>query len=99
MESHEEECETHEKARTCEVGGHDEVVLDNEAALLGVHDEPLDHLSRDDALLRVQVRARLVDQVDVGGLAQAHSPELLPRAAGQLLGRWARGRHEMIHGG
>ena len=28
----------------CKVGGHDEVVLHNEAGLFGVQDEPLDHL-------------------------------------------------------
>jgi hypothetical protein len=36
-------------------------VLDDEGGLLGVHDEPLDHLRRRDALLAVQVRRRLVD--------------------------------------
>ena len=41
----------------CQVGGHDEVVLDNEASLLGVQDEPLDHLGRHQPLLGVQVGA------------------------------------------
>ena len=41
--------------------GHDEVVLDDEAGLLGVQDEPLDDLGRHQPLLRVQVRRRLVD--------------------------------------
>ena len=41
----------------CQVCGHDEVVLDNEASLLGVQDEPLNHLGRHQPLLRVQVGA------------------------------------------
>ena len=41
----------------CQVGGHDEVVLDNEASLLGVQDEPLNHLGRHQPLLGVQVGA------------------------------------------
>jgi len=51
-----------------QVGGHDEVVLDDEGGLLGVHDEAFDDLTSDDTLLRVQVRAGFVDEVDVGGL-------------------------------
>ena len=39
----------------CQVGGHDEVVLDNEASLLSVQDEPLNHLGRHQPLLGVQV--------------------------------------------
>ena len=46
--------------------GHDEVVLDDEAGLLGVEDEALDHLGRHQPLLRVQVRRRLVDLVRAG---------------------------------
>ena len=45
-------------------------MLHHERRLLGVHDEALDDLGRDDALLRVQVGRRLVDQVNVGGRAQ-----------------------------
>ena len=30
----------------CQVGGHDEVVLHDKAGLLGMQDEPLDHLGR-----------------------------------------------------
>ena len=39
----------------CKVGGHDEVVLHHEASLLGVQDEPLDHLCSHQPLLGVQV--------------------------------------------
>jgi hypothetical protein len=39
-----------------EVGGHDEVVLDDEGGLLGVQDVSLDHLRGGDALLTVQIR-------------------------------------------
>ena len=60
-------------------------MFDDERRLLRVHDEPLDHLSRDDALLRVQVRARLVDQVDVGGDAKRkRDGDALELAAGQV---------------
>lgn len=48
------------------VGGHDEIVLNNEGGLLGVEDEPLDDLGSHDTLLRVEVGGRLVNQVDVG---------------------------------
>ena len=41
----------------CQVCGHDEIVLDNEASLLSVQDEPLNHLGRHQPLLRVQVGA------------------------------------------
>lgn len=38
-----------------EVGGHDEVVLDDESSLLGVHDEALDDTAGDDTLLGIKV--------------------------------------------
>jgi len=38
-----------------EVGRHDEVVLDDESGLLGVHDETLDDTCGDDTLFRVEV--------------------------------------------
>ena len=38
-----------------EVGGHDEIVLDDEGRLLRVHDEALDDAGRDDTLLGVEV--------------------------------------------
>lgn len=46
---------------TADSRGHDEVVLDDEPCLLGVEDEPLDHLRRNQTLLRVKVRGGLVD--------------------------------------
>ena len=52
-----------------EVGGHDEVVLDDKGGALAVEDEALDDLGGDDALLRVEVGGGLVEEVDVGGLA------------------------------
>mmetsp|Transcript_42128 Transcript_42128/g.70306 ORF Transcript_42128/g.70306 Transcript_42128/m.70306 type:complete len:332 (+) Transcript_42128:735-1730(+) len=54
-----------------QIRGHNEVVLHDERRLLRVHDEALDRLSGDDALLGVEVRTGLVDEVDVGSLAQA----------------------------
>mmetsp|Transcript_18269 Transcript_18269/g.35312 ORF Transcript_18269/g.35312 Transcript_18269/m.35312 type:complete len:219 (+) Transcript_18269:103-759(+) len=78
-----------------QVRRHDEIVLHNERRLLRVHDEPLDGLGCDDALLRVQVGARLVDQVDVGGGAQAqrdgHALQLPARQVLHLL------VHERLH--
>ncbi len=44
-----------------QIGGHDEIVLDNEACLLGAHNEALDDLGGADALLAIQVSGRLVD--------------------------------------
>ena len=52
------------------VGGHDEIVLDDESGLLGVHDETLDDTSSNDTLLGVQVGRGLVNQVDVSGHTQ-----------------------------
>merc|ERR1719336_604395 len=57
----------------CQVGGHDEIVLDNEASLLSVQDEPLNHLGRHQPLLRVQVGAGLINKVDIGRLAKTKS--------------------------
>merc|ERR1719234_1710133 len=51
-----------------QVGGHDEVVLDNKAGLLGVQDEPLDHLGGHQSLLGVQVGTGLINKVDICGL-------------------------------
>mmetsp|Transcript_26675 Transcript_26675/g.74705 ORF Transcript_26675/g.74705 Transcript_26675/m.74705 type:complete len:450 (-) Transcript_26675:564-1913(-) len=53
-----------------QVCGHDEVMLHHECSLLAVHDEALDHLRAVDALLRIKVSARLVNEVHIGGLAQ-----------------------------
>ena len=46
-------------------------MLNHETSFLGVEDEPLDDLGSDQPLFRVQVGGGLVDQVDVGRLAQA----------------------------
>mmetsp|Transcript_47634 Transcript_47634/g.120069 ORF Transcript_47634/g.120069 Transcript_47634/m.120069 type:complete len:424 (+) Transcript_47634:411-1682(+) len=54
----------------CQVGRHDEVVLHNECCLLGMQDVPLQDARRHDTLLDVEIRGRLVDQVDVSGLAE-----------------------------
>lgn len=51
---------------TYQVGGHDEIVLDNECGLLGVHDETLDDSRGNDTLLGVEISRWLVDEVDVG---------------------------------
>lgn len=48
------------------VGGHDEIVLDDEGGLLRVHDETLDDPGGNDTLLGVEVCRRLIDQVDIG---------------------------------
>lgn len=37
------------------VGGHDEIVLDDEGSLLGVHDETLDDTRGNDTLLGIEV--------------------------------------------
>ena len=69
-----------------EVGGHDEVVLDDEGRLLGVHDEALDDARGDDTLLGVEVGRGLVDQVDVGGHAEGeHDGDALQLTTGQVL--------------
>ena len=69
-----------------QVGGHDEVVLHNEASLLGVEDEPLDHLGRHQSLLTVQVGRGLINQIDIGWLAetQGHG-DSLELASGEVL--------------
>jgi hypothetical protein len=52
----EERAGREEEGPVSEVGGHDEVVLDDEGGLLGVQDVSLDHLRGGDALLTVQIR-------------------------------------------
>lgn len=69
-----------------EVGGHDEIVLDDEGGLLGVHDEALDDARGDETLLRVEVGGRLVDHVDVGGHAKGEDDgDTLQLTTGQVL--------------
>lgn len=47
------------------VSGHDEIVLDNEGGLLGVHDETLDDTGSNNTLLGIEVSGRLVNEVDI----------------------------------
>jgi len=68
------------------VSGHDEIVLDNESGLLGVHDETLDDTRGDNTLLGVEVGGRLVDDVDVGGHAKSeHNGDTLQLTTRQVL--------------
>ena len=69
-----------------EIGCHDEVVLDDEAGLLGVQDEPLDDLGGHQPLLGVEVGGGFVDEVHVGGFAEAQRHcNALQLTAGQVL--------------
>lgn len=52
------------------VSRHDEIVLDDESSLLGVHDPSLDDLGSHNTLLGVEVGTGLVNDVDVGGLSE-----------------------------
>lgn len=54
-----------------EVSGHNEVVLDDEGGLLGVHNEALDDAGGDNTLLGVEVGGRLIDNVDISGHTQS----------------------------
>lgn len=68
------------------VSGHDEIVLDDEGGLFGVHDETLDDTRGDNTLLRVEVGGRLVDDVDVGGHAEGeHNGDTLQLTTRQVL--------------
>jgi len=49
---------------------HDEVVLDDESRLLGVHDETFDDARRDDTLLGIKVGRRFVQDVNVSRQTQ-----------------------------
>ena len=42
-----------------EIGGHDEIVLDDEGRLLGVHDEPLNDAAGNNTLLGIEICARV----------------------------------------
>lgn len=69
-----------------EVGGHDEIVLDDEGGFLGVHDEALDDAGGDDTLLGVEVGGGLVDEVDVCGHAEGEDDsDTLEFSAGEVL--------------
>jgi hypothetical protein len=68
------------------VSGHDEIVLDDESGLLGVHDEALDDTRGDNTLLGVEVGRRLVDDVDVGGHSKGeHNGDTLQLTTRQVL--------------
>jgi len=68
------------------ISGHDEIVLDDEGSLLGVHDETLDDTRGDDTLLGVEVGGRLVNDVDVGGHAESeHNGDTLQLTTRQIL--------------
>lgn len=69
-----------------EVGGHDEIVLNDECCLLGVHNEALDDAGRNDTLLGVEVGRGLVDEVDVSGQAKSeNNGDTLQFTTGQVL--------------
>ena len=68
------------------VGGHDEIVLDDEGGLLGVHDETLDDARCDNTLFGIEVGGRLVDNVDVCGHTEGeHDGDTLQFTTGQVL--------------
>lgn len=56
-----------------QVGCHDEIVLHNEARLLGVKDVSLDHLGGDKTLLGVQIGRRFIHQIYVSRFTQAQN--------------------------
>ena len=69
-----------------QVSGHDEIVLNDECRLLGVHDETLDDTGSNDTLLRVQVGRRLVNDVDVSRNTKGkHDGNTLQFTTGQVL--------------
>lgn len=69
-----------------QISGHDEIVLDDEGGLLGVHDESLDDTGSNDTLLGIQVGRRLVNEVDIGGHAQREdNGNTLQFTTGQVL--------------
>lgn len=68
------------------IGGHDEIVLNDEGSLLGVHDESLNHSRGNDTLLGVKISGRLVNQVDVGGNSEGKdNGDSLKFTTGQVL--------------
>lgn len=69
-----------------EIGGHDEIVLDNESSLLGVHDPSLNDLGGNNTLLRVEVGTGLVNDVDIGRLSEGQdNGDTLKFTTGQVL--------------
>lgn len=69
-----------------EISGHDEIVLDDEGRLLGVHDESLDDSRGNDTLLGIEVGRGLVDQVDISGDTEGEdNGDTLQFTTGQVL--------------
>ena len=69
-----------------EIGSHDEIVLDDEGRLLGVHDVSLDDSRGNDTLLGIEVGRRLVDQVDISGDTEGQdNGDTLQFTTGQVL--------------
>lgn len=69
-----------------QVGGHDEIVLDDKGSLLVVHDEALDDARGNNTLLGVEVGRGLINQVDVGGETQREdNGNTLQFTTGQVL--------------
>ena len=73
-----------------EVGGHDQIVLDDEGRRLAVQDEPLDHAAGDDALLRVEVGARLVLERSVFAMSESAARSGRRARACRDRARWRR---------
>ncbi|KAI3494682.1 hypothetical protein L1887_40498 [Cichorium endivia] len=84
-----------------EVGGHDDVVLDDHGRLARVDDEALDDARRNDTLLRVEVRRRLVDQIDIRRLTQRqhqrHTLQLTTRQRLHIVVNDRLDRHRLHH--
>jgi hypothetical protein len=69
-----------------EIGGHDEIVLDDESSLLGVHDESLDNTRGDDTLLGIEVGRGLVDEVNISRDTESkNNGNTLQFTTGQIL--------------
>lgn len=68
------------------ISSHDEIVLDDEGSLLGVHDVSLDDTGGNDTLLGVEVGRGLVDEVDIGGHTKSEDDgDTLQFTTGQVL--------------
>lgn len=68
------------------ISSHDEIVLDDEGSLLGMHDVSLDDTGGNDTLLGVEVCRGLVDEVDIGGHTKSEDDgDTLQFTTGQVL--------------
>ena len=68
------------------IGSHDEIVLDDESSLLGVHNEALDDTGCDNTLFRIEVSTRLIDEVDISWHAEGqYDSDTLQFTTGQVL--------------